>query len=144
MKYIFLFACATFLAPAATRADSSDDTLKFYLKKSDLVVLGTIKSDLIGVSEEVGVLNYVCEFKVAEVLKGDPELKSKTIHVNIMRFELDPKDKHPLIRKDADCILFLKQEGEGTIPNWITTDFWFGIQQPSPSMAKSLKRLAAE
>jgi len=56
------------------------------------------------------VPNFICEFAVAEVAKGDSKLKEKTIHVNILRFETDKKDHHPLIKKDAECILFLKKQ----------------------------------
>lgn len=125
-------------------ADSSDDTLKFYLSKSDFVVRGTIANHPEAIFDEIGVPNYYCEFKIADVLKGDAKLKDKTLKLNIMRFEMDKKDRHPLIKKDAECIVFLKKQTKGTVPHWFTADFWFGIQHPSPWMAKSLKRLAKE
>ncbi len=144
MKTITVTVVALVLATGLCRADDSDDTLRLYLSKTDLVVLGTIVSEPIGEYDESGVPNYICEFKVSDVCKGDAELKGKTIRVNIKRFEMDKKDHHPLIKKDAECILFLKKEGSGTIPQWVTTDFWFGIQHPIPWMVKSLKRLAKE
>ena len=123
------------------RADASDDTLKFYLSKSDLIVIGKIMTEPFGIISETGVPSYGCDFKVDDVLKGDPKLKGRVIKVAIMRFEMHEKDKHPLIKKDVECILFLKN----TTPDfssWVTSDFWFGIQYPSPWMAESLKRLA--
>ncbi len=137
-----LLAAVLLLLPAVVIADSSDDTLEFYLSKSDLVVLGTIVKDPFVIFSEEGVPNYICDFKVRDVLKGNAKLKGQTIKVNIKRFEMDEKDKHPLIKKDSECILFLKMR-DG-VPSWETADFWFGIQYPSPTMAKSLKRLAKE
>jgi hypothetical protein len=143
MKTLAILTVTLLLAPAISWADTSDDTLKMCLAKSDLVALGTIKSEPVGIIDENGVPNYICDFKVSDVLKGDAGLKDKTIKVNIMRFEMDAKDKHPLIKKDGECILFLKSATPDT-PSWVTADFWFGVQHPSPWMARSLKRLAAK
>ncbi len=125
------------------RGEPDDDTLKSLLSKSDLVVIGKITSEPIGIISEFGVLNYSCVFHVQEVLKGDGKLKDQVIKVNIARLEMDAKDKHPLITKDGECILFLKNAAPG-FPSWVTADFWFGVQHPSPRMARSLQRLAAE
>ena len=125
-------------------ADGGDDTLKQWISKSDLIISGTIVSEPIGVTSEMGVPNYICEFKVVDVCKGDVELKGKTIKINIKRFEMVDKDHHPLIKKDDESILFLKRTPKGNKPQWETADFWFGIQHPSPWMVKSLKRCAQE
>ena len=143
MKHSLLFLALMLLPAFACHADESDDTLKFYLSKSDVIVVGEIASDILAVCDEAGVPNYICEFKVADVIKGDESLKEKTIKVNIMRFEMDKEDKHPLIKKDSKCILFLKKT-ENSTPSYNTADFWFGIQHPFPWMIKSLKRLASE
>jgi hypothetical protein len=64
-------AVALLLALAApASADSGDDTLRFFLSKYDLVVLGEITSQSVGISSEAGFVNYPCDFLVAEVLKG--------------------------------------------------------------------------
>ena len=131
------------IAVLPVRGDDGDDTLKSFLSKSDLVVMGKITYEPFFNSDEFGVLNYNCEFRVQDVLKGDAKLKGRVIKINIIRFEKDAKDKHPLIKKDGECILFLKRPTPN-IPEWVTTDFWFGVQHPSPWMASSLKRLAAE
>lgn len=144
MKTIATIVVAVVLATGVCHADDSDDTLRLYLSKSDLAVLGTIVSEPVGHLFEAGVPNYICEFRVSDVCQGDSKLEGKTIRVNIKRFEMDKKDHHPLIEKDAECILFLKKEGTGTTPQWVTTDFWFGIQHPMPWMARSIKRLAKE
>ena len=131
-----------FLVAGLCFADDSDDTLKRWLSKSELVVLGTIVSEPIGFFSEAGVPHYSCQFKVSDVCKGDSKLKDKTINLSIARFEMHKKDHHPLIKKGAECILFLKNVGTEKKPGWVTTDFWFGIQHPIPWMAKSLTRLA--
>ena len=141
MKLLVLLSSLIAMLPVL--GDSGDDTLKFFLSKSELVVIGKITSEPSGTIEESGVLNYFCEFHVQDVLKGDGKLKDQVIKVNITRFEMKAKDKHPLIKKDGECILFLKNADPGT-PSWVTADFWFGLQHPSPGMAQSLKRVASE
>jgi len=142
MKFLPAIIAICFLLPFVAYADSDDDTLKLLLSKSDLVVQGKINTEPIGESEEEGVVRYAFDFEVSDVLKGDSELEDKRISVAIERFELDKKDRHPLIRKDTDCILLLKTPREGNISAWGAADLRFGVQQPSPQMAKSLKRLA--
>jgi len=141
MKLLAIVASLIAVLPA--RGDTGDDTLKYFLSKSDLVVMGKIVSDPIGINHELGVPNFICDFRVQDVLKGDGKLKDQVIKVNITRFEMEPKDKLPVIKKDGECILFLKRE-EPNVPTWGTADFWFGVQHPSPWLARSLKRLAAE
>ncbi len=140
--YASMFTVILFFAAPVAKADEGD-TLNRLLSKSDLVVLGKITTEPHGVISRSGVPNYICEFHVQDVLKGDAKLKDQVIEVNIMRFEMDAKDKHPLIKKDSECILFLKSATPDT-PSWVTADFWFGVQHPSPWMARSLKRLAGE
>jgi hypothetical protein len=132
------------IASALCRADDGDDTLRLYLSKSDLVALGAIASEPGCKFDEAGVPNYLCDFKVAEVCKGDRKLEGTTIRVAVVRFEASDQDRHPLIKKDAKCILFLKGRPVGDVLHWETADFWFGVQHPSPLMARSLKRLAGE
>jgi len=143
MKCLLVALPAFLLASHLCLGDDSDDTLKFYLAKSDVVVLGTIASQPLGLVWELGVVHYCCSFDVSDVLKGDVKLKGKTIRVNIMRFEMDENDRSPLVAKGKECILFLKY-ARGSFAKFRTADFWFGLQQPSPWMAKSLTRLAEQ
>lgn len=139
-----LVAALFLLAIASAKGDADDETLKFFLSKSDLVVMGRITAEPVAVIDESGVPNYLCEFQIHDVLKGDASLKDRIIKLVVIRFELTPKDKHPLIRKDGECILFLKKALPKNKPYWVSADFWFSVQYPSPTMAASLKRLAAE
>ena len=141
MKALLSFLSLLTLGTAL--ANDSDDTLKLYLSKSDLVVSGTIESRSADASWEIGVMEHLCEFKVEEVAKGDIKLKGQVIKVNIKRFELDKEDEHPLVKAGGACVLFLKNEPPGTSPSWRTADFWFGIQQRSPMLLRSLKHLEA-
>ena len=143
---VTIYALAMMLLPALVSADASDDTLRFYLARSELVVLGTIMSRPGGYIDEKGspvCIHYACKVKIQEVLKGDQNLKGETISVDIPQFETGGIGANPLIAKDSECILFLKKR-ENAQPEWETADFWFGIQYPSPTMIESLKRLAKE
>jgi hypothetical protein len=140
-----LFAFLLLLGvPAVSAADDGDDTLRYYLSKSDLVVLGEIVSQPFGVMGELGVVNYLCDFKVEQLLKGKRP-PGEELKVNIVRFESHKDDKFPGLRKGGRFILFLKDMRPAKrIPPWETADVWFGIQHPSPKMARSLARLARE
>lgn len=142
MKSILFLTLFSLLTPAiAPRPQPGDDTLTFYLKKSDLVVIGKVMNAPVGVSFELGVIEYLCEIKVGDVLKGDPTLEGTTIKARIVRFMKDPRDAHPLLAKGAECTVFLEGRANGT-PAWKSADPWFALQSPSPWMARSLKRLA--
>jgi len=142
MNRLWLAGLLLVSVAAAALADEGDDTLRFYLAKSKLVVLGEITSMSGADMTELGVLGYMCEFRVEDVLLGDEKLKGAAIKVRIIRFGVGEKDHLPLLEKGQQCILFLKPL-EQSSAEWITADFWFGVQYPSPWMARSLKRLAA-
>ena len=114
--------------------------MTFYLEKSDLVVEGQIVSAPWGVTSELGVVRYGFEFQVAEVYKGDPKLKGQKFPVSIKRFVFEEGDKHPLIEKNAKCVLFLKtSKGK---PSWREADMWFAIQHPNKMLGRALQRLS--
>jgi hypothetical protein len=136
----FLLLC---LLAGTAIADDGGDTLRGWLAKAELVVAGTITNEPVAIQFDSGFARYPCDVKVDDVLKGDATVAGKTISVNIVRFELDAKDKHPLVKKDAECILFLKNVNPDK-PVWQTADMWFGFQPASPWLARALKRLDAE
>ena len=136
---VFLLIAVAAAFPAS--ADESDETLNYYLSKSECVASGTMVSEPIGISYEAGVVEYICDFKVSEVFKGVGMTNGTTTRVAIVRFEQGTPDRNPLIKKGAACILFLKDSSRG-IPKWRTADFWFGIQPFSSTLARSLRRLA--
>ena len=144
LKRCIAIALALFL-PFGVMADDGDDTLRMLLAKSDLVVLGKIVSQLANPPiTKPGVMHYNCDFAVEDVLKGEPTLTNTTIKVTITRFEMEKKDHHPLIKKDARCILFLKRASPDNTPVWVTSDVWLSVQYPFPWLARSLKRVAKE
>lgn len=130
------------LVPAGLLADEGDDTLRFYLSKSELVVSAEFLVEPSGHYDEMGVINYVLEVKVLEVLKGKLPAKANRLRLSIVRFEMKDEDKHPSMKKGSRCILFLKSARKGSIPAWTNADMWFAVQPHSPWMARSLKRLA--
>lgn len=136
---LMLLVCCSW--PHWADADDSDDTLKHFTSKSDLVVSGKIVSQSIATIREIGVVRYACDFLISDVAIGAKERKGKKIRVIIKRFEQNANEKHSLIKQDAECILFLKKQKPGNMPEWETADFWFGVQQPSVWMMRSIKRL---
>jgi len=59
-------------------------------------------------------------------------------------FEIHKKDHPEYLKKDAECILFLKNVSKTETPSWKTADFWFGIQPCFPMMERSIKRLSTQ
>jgi hypothetical protein len=125
-----------------TLAADGDDVLRLLLAKSPFVVQGKIENDPAAIRYEAGVNIYVCKFTVTQVLHGDVELKNEIPQVSIIRFEWGFGDRHPLLRRDAECILFLKPTTNS--PKWETSDPWLGFQHASPAMAAAVKSLSAE
>ncbi len=145
MRTMFL-SLVICLFPGIALADDGDDTLRFYLSQSDVVLLGEFTSALDAYTREAGVINYGGRFKIAEILKGDVLGQRRvggTIGVCIVRFEGSPADRLPELKQGGKCILFLKYHQQPN-PYYITADMWFGIQPPLPKMAESLGRLANE
>jgi hypothetical protein len=144
MSRLAAFAFILVLTTSVCRADEDDDTLSFYLSKSDVAVVGMIVSKPQVTIDERGVANFYCDFNVADVCHGDAKYQGKVVRVNIHRFYGDGDKRHPLIAKDAECLLFLKLESDGDTPEFVTADFWFGLQHPNSAMARSLKRIVKE
>jgi hypothetical protein len=118
-----------------------------YLSKSDVVVLGEFTSEPIGLSKEAGVISYVADFRIAQLIKGGALGERRvggTIKVNIVRFESEPEDRSPELNKGGKCVLFLRCNDPRPGPRYVTSDMWFGIQRPSPWMVRALSRLAKE
>jgi len=144
---------ALFSISLAARAgdDTDDDTLRFYLSKSKLVVYGEFVSDRMALALEAGVVHLTADFRIDDVIKGRRRA-GETIGVDVKRYDsesliaprgkrrpgedADVPDWPKEVKRGAKCILFLDADGT-------TADVWFGIQPPYPTMIKSLKRLVA-
>ncbi|HEX5445546.1 MAG TPA: hypothetical protein VFW87_17095 [Pirellulales bacterium] len=127
---------------AVAGGNEGDDTLRGYLAKSDLVLVGHIQSEPFGLSSELDVVRYHFDFKVSSVLKGDVTT-DQTFPVRIVRFESVRDDELPWMSKGAKAILFLRKAPDGSHPRWVSADVWFGIQPANSQMERSLKQLAA-
>lgn len=146
IRYFFLSLIVVVLAGIPAAAGESDDTLQAYLQKSKVCVSGTFV-EVIGESGEQGVVHYVCEFKVAEVIAG--VCPDKRIRVGFVRLENKDEDKLPFLKEGAKCILFLNgpsgqvQSVSGERINaYSLADPKFGIQQYTDALATALKRIA--
>lgn len=136
---ILVAVLGTTLCPPLA-ASESDDTLRYYLSKSDLAVAGTLASEPVGVTDEDGIVHYICDLKVLDVLAGS--LSEKRIQVDVVRHELKEEDRLPYLRKGADVVLFLAKAGEGATPAWKTADLWFGVQFYNSALARAVPRVA--
>lgn len=129
-----------FLLPIASSlvwADDSDDTLRFYLNKSELVIVGKVVNEPFGVSGEAGVENYGCQIEVEKVVAGELKVGEEPIKVTVTRFTGTGGEP----KKGESYLLFLKSYG-GRKGYWQTADFWFGIMPAATAPIPSLERLA--
>ena len=142
--YALMTVASLLLGIPAANAEEGDDTLRFFLSKSDLVVSGTINSNAMVVTTDPGRPHYTFDFQVDDVMKGEVGLNGTRIQVSIMRFEDGRKWKgHPLLKGGTRCILFLRGVKPPSLPPWREADVWFSVQPANISMNESLKRLAA-
>jgi hypothetical protein len=138
--------------PSLIVANDLQETLRFYLAKSDVVVLGEFTSEPIRKGASKFGTDYQADFKIAQLLKWDAPGDTRagaTIKVHIVRTVLyaddfEPEDQLPELKKGGKCILFLECRDPQPTPSYITADVWFGVQRSSPWMAKSLARIATE
>src|SRR5580704_16165252 len=136
MRYMIALGLALVL-PGLVVAGDLEETLRFYLSKSDVVVLGEFTSEPIRKSPNKFTTHYQADFKIAQLLKWEAPGESRigrTIKVHIVRTELGPEDRLPELKKGGKCLLFLECRNPRPTPSYITADIWFGIQRPSPSM----------
>ena len=134
-----------------------DETLRYLLSTSELVVTGEITSKPAAQprqSADDAYTTYACAVRLSDVLKGDRPA-SQDITVHVARLEALQGDRLPYVQKGQKVILFLKPEPAGPRqPDrhadrdadrdaaWVTSDVWLGVQPFNSVMARSLKRLA--
>jgi hypothetical protein len=135
-----LLALAGLAAPRLAAADENEDTLRYYLGRSDLVLTGEIVSEPIPMTLESGVVHYVFDFRPVEAAKG--ALPSEAaVKVSVVRLEQARDERPAYLRKDGRCILFLDRAPASETPPWRSADAWFGIQPANAAMTRALKRL---
>jgi hypothetical protein len=133
--------------PGLVAARDSEETLRFYLAKSDVVVAGEFTSEPVRKTPNKFTTHYQADFTITQLLKWEAPGKAQVggvIKVHVVRTELEDEDRLPELKKGGKCILFLECHDLKPTPSYITADVWFGVQRPSSWMAKSLARLATE
>lgn len=143
MRCMFALGLALVL-PGLVVASDPEETLRFYLAKSDVVALGEFTTEPVGKRVNEEFRHYQADFKITQVLKWDAPGETRigeTIKVHIL---LDAEEALPELKKGGKCMLFLECYDQEPTPSYITADIWFGVQRPSPGLAKSLSRLATE
>ena len=130
----FLMCCVW-----VTRADEDDDTLRFYLAKSPLVISGDIASP-VRMTQIKNMTYYSFDLKVREVAKGELS-EGRTVHIRIHWAEHYLVEESTYLKEGSSCILFLKPlkiKGPDN-SNWQSSALWFGAQ---PYMLQRLKKLS--
>ncbi|HUY91209.1 MAG TPA: hypothetical protein VMV10_20895 [Pirellulales bacterium] len=129
------------LPMAAARADDGDDTLRYYLSKSSLVVSGKIVE---GPRARIlsGVIYVSLKLKVTKVIKGEAD---GDILVGLTRYRSKDEPLPEVMKKPGSVILFLnKGKLNPEIGGWVGADPWFAIQPYNSVLERSLARVHAE
>ena len=132
-------------------ADPPDDTLRYYLGKSQYALAGEVVSEPTNVDRVTddagglvknGQVVYTCRVKVVEHFHCPDGPAPKEITVCVVRWA-DEKDELPAaLKKGETCIFFLKLVystvwGSGSA--YVTPDPWFSAQRYNAKMAGLLK-----
>ena len=145
---VFVHVLATALTLVASLCspilgDTGDEILKQRLDRCDLAIVVEMLRDPQGTISEKGVVDWQCNAKILQVMKGD--LNTGKITFSATRFESEAGDECPELRKGKKCILFLIGDRyDQKLAKWETADPWLGVMRHSPTMAKDLARIAKE
>jgi hypothetical protein len=134
-RTIILAALISLSLVTLGRGDDGDETLRYYLSRSPLVVVAEIQSTVI--TGNNGVMKYSCFSTVLRVLKGN--FKDKTMRPSIERFEAATYERPAYLNWGSHCIFFLKPDAQGQLAS---VDPWFGVEPYSDRLANSLSRLS--
>jgi hypothetical protein len=147
MRIWFAVAIAV-VSAAASQALASDETLKFYLARSQYVLAGELVAEPVkearpfywGADKKNPIVVYTCRVKVLEQFQDNP-YSHKEMTVYVLRH--DGSQRPDGLRKGEKCIFFLNwiYGGPGVGSSHVTSDAWFGVQRYDPRMAERLREL---
>lgn len=120
-------------------ADDGDETMRYGLSRSEMVVAGEIRTEPARAAKGKGFVAYSFEFQVSHGIAGPSP--GARIPVRIIRPELTAEDGPLRLNKGKRYILFLNPSADGVTPTWESADPWFGIQPESYAMHAALRRL---
>lgn len=123
---------------AVTPADGGIETLKYFVSKSDLVVVATIVDEPLWIDYSAPISGYyarTCYFQatIERVLAGDVAHFEK-IAVQAARIQNTSERPFDDLAKGRKFIFFLKQNKEA----WHTADPWFGVCPYTPGLEEAL------
>lgn len=134
---LLLHLAAPLTATGQERPDGDDDTLRYYLSKSEAVVVGKVTEGLqrVGVDFNPTPVNVIgFQVRVTDPIKGKVAA-GQTIMVTLTR-ALDIGQALPP-GQGENVVLFLKSAGDA----WVSADKWFGMQAHSRALVGHLKRV---
>jgi len=150
MRILFALPLAM-LAAMASQARASDETLKYYLSRSQYVLAGELVAEPVkegkpfkwAADQKDSMVVYTCRVKIVEQFQyhssPSPWTANREITLYVLRH--DGSERPAGLKKGEKCIFFLSWiyggPGEGT--SIVTSDPWFGVQRYDPKMAEKLR-----
>jgi hypothetical protein len=147
-----------FLALRAFAVDPNDETatLSYFLSRSELVVIGTITSHVIGWGhgpirrpgiKQLTTTDYSVRIDIQEVLFGHPP-PAKSILAQIHLRELHHESRPFQLEKDGKYLFFLAPHRKESTTKmndelvaWEGADLWFGVMPYDPALAETLRKM---
>jgi len=123
---------------AEDKPDYGDSTLKYYLSRSERIVLAEVLSEeIVAAATASGQVIYDFKVTVKDVVKGEVK-KDEQLSVRAIRWDLHESEQAlPVLKKRTLLILFLSKDNK-------TVDQWFGIQPFNSWMVMRLKGIITE
>ncbi len=141
---IFTFVLVHLTLPfetiAQNKKDSDDDTLRYYLSKSDAVVVAKVAEGLQSIGFDynpipVNVNSF--HIQVIDSIKGNFAVK-ELISVKVTRAYNLCQSLPP--EREEKIVLFLKGSGD----SWFSADKWFAMQPYSLTLVEQLKQIQGQ
>lgn len=131
-----LFSCRGGVVVSST--DDGTETLKYFVSKSDLVVVATIADEPLWIDYSAPISGFyprTCYFKAAidKVLAGDASHPAE-IAVQAVRIQNTSERPFADLVKGRRFVFFLKRNGDA----WHTADPWFGVWPYTPGLEAAL------
>jgi hypothetical protein len=149
---VYLAVMVAFLIYGVGLAGADDDTLKFYLSKSQYALAGEVLSEPAkrekpfhwdgDIDKKHPMSVFEVRLKVLDQYQYDTQPYS---HKEMTAYVLLPvgAERPDVLKKGSKCIFFLNwrfggpNKSDGT--SYVTADPWFGVQRHDPKMAQLLQ-----
>ena len=141
MKHVILILTVLLVGSIAVAAPR-DDTIEYYLSKSDVVLSATLTDFVVERGKDTTTYKLIFKTHTGGVYHGKgphgEELKLNLVHPG----DLPPGERTLKLDKGQDYILFLKKPGKEEAKVWRQADPWFAVQLYYSALAHKVREVS--